>query len=269
MLSKAATMVVSRDGCDIVVKIENQTGHKLPTGYAEGRRMWINVEFQGETMNPVLERGFYDNKTADLVTADTKVYEAVFGIDAAMAKLTGLPEGPTFHFALNNKVFKDNRIPPRGFTNAAFEAVQSAPVAATYEDGQFSDETRFRVPPETTQAVVTLYYQTASKEYITFLRDENRTNSAGNDLHEYWLLTDMSPPVEMVQTTIQKLSPAGFFADADCNGDVDLNDYRLLSGCVGGSDKRLSLGCESLDFDLDGDVDLVDVAALQREFTGS
>ncbi|MEK6677218.1 MAG: hypothetical protein AABZ47_16390, partial [Planctomycetota bacterium] len=32
MLSKAATMVVSRDGCDIVVKIENQNGHKLPTG---------------------------------------------------------------------------------------------------------------------------------------------------------------------------------------------------------------------------------------------
>ena len=33
-----------------------------------------------------------------------------------------LAAGPAFHLALANKVFKDNRIPPRGFSNAAFAA---------------------------------------------------------------------------------------------------------------------------------------------------
>ena len=41
---------------------------------------------------------------------------------------------------LNNVVVKDNRIPPRGFTNAAFEAFDGAPVGATYADGQYWDD---------------------------------------------------------------------------------------------------------------------------------
>ena len=36
-----------------------------------------------------------------------------------MAAATGLPEGVNLHLALANKKYKDNRIPPRGFTNAA------------------------------------------------------------------------------------------------------------------------------------------------------
>ena len=30
--------------CPVEVRVTNLTGHKLPTGYPEGRRMWLNVQ---------------------------------------------------------------------------------------------------------------------------------------------------------------------------------------------------------------------------------
>ncbi len=265
MLENAATLEVTPDTCSIKVRIINETGHKLPTGYPEGRRMWINVEFRDESLNVLASRGEYASASADLTTSDTKVFEAKLGPDAAIATLAGLPEEPSFHFALNNKYYKDNRIPPRGFSNAAFAAVQAAPVAATYDDGQYWDDTLFRIPPATTTAIVSVYYQTASKEYITFLRDENHTNDAGDVLYEQWELTGKSPPVLMNQQIIADLVP-GIFADADCNDQVNLDDLQLMSGCVTGPGRTLNLGCEALDADLDGDVDLQDLAFFQLEF---
>jgi hypothetical protein len=211
------------------------------------------------------ERGSYDAPNADLTASDTKVYEVKLGIDADLAAATGYAEGPSFHFALNNKIYKDNRIPPRGFTNAAFMAVQAAPVAARYDDGQYWDDTHFFVPPGATRAVVQLYYQTASKEYITFLRDENRTNDAGDILHDAWTITGKSLPVLMAEFTVLDLAP-GAPCDANCDGAVTLDDFGHYGACISGPQRPLSLGCESLDTDLDGDTDLRDWADFQGRF---
>lgn len=263
MLQNAATLEVTTDACNVNVRVTNETGHKLPSGYPEGRRMWLEVEFLDANLSPVVIRGEYNGFTADLQTADTKVYEAELGVDAAMAAVAGLPVGPSFHFALNNKYYKDNRIPPRGFTNAAFAAIQAAPVGAAYADGQYWDDTAFRVPPGAAMAVVTLYYQTAAKEYIEFLRDENRTNDAGDVLYEQWELTGKSPPELMRQTTVLNLT-AGLFGDADCSGHVDLADHALLFDCLSGPGERVRLGCEAMDGNLDGETELSDFAEFQN-----
>ncbi|MEO0649274.1 MAG: multiheme c-type cytochrome, partial [Planctomycetota bacterium] len=127
-MGNAATVELSGAEGALDVRVINNTGHKLPTGYNEGCRMWLNVRFFDASGALVDERGFYDTATADLSTSDTKVYEMELGLDDAMSVATGLPAEKSFHFVLNNKIFKDNRIPPRGFTNAAFEAVQAQPV---------------------------------------------------------------------------------------------------------------------------------------------
>jgi len=267
-----STCLVTEDDCDMHVRIVNETGHKLPTGYPEGRRMWISVEFHDATNpDPVAYRGYYHRPTADLTASDTKVYEALLGLDGFMALTSSVPEGPSFHFVLNNRVYKDNRIPPRGFTNAGFEAVQAAPVAAEYADGQYWDDTVFRVPPGAVKATVSVYYQTSSKEYIEFLRDENLNDPPGDDpnegqlLYAQWLMTGMSPPVLMRQQAIFNLVP-GLFGDADCSGVVDLVDTAQLADCLTGPDETLILGCEVFDADLDGDVDLEDMHILQSAF---
>jgi hypothetical protein len=202
MLADASDMELAVTGGSLKVRIINQTGHKLPTGYSEGRRMWINVQFLDSQSTVVAERGHYDPASAHLSVADTKVYEGLMGIDAAVAALTGIPAGETFHFALNNVWYKDNRIPPRGFTNAGFASVQASPVGAAYADGQYWDDTLFVIPAGAASARVTVYYQTTSKEYIEFLRDTNTTNDAGQIAYDQWVLWGKSTPEVMDQLTL-------------------------------------------------------------------
>jgi hypothetical protein len=204
LLEKAATMevVTTENSTDITVDVNviNETGHKLPSGYPEGRRIWLNVKALDNVGTIVYESGAYDFATATLAhDADAKIYEIKPGISADLASIVDRPAGVGFHFVLNNEIFKDNRIPPRGFTNAAYETIQSPPVGYTYADGQYWDETQYTIPLETAELVVTLYYQTLSKEYVEFLRDANVTNEWGNTLYTLWSQNGMSEPVVMEQ----------------------------------------------------------------------
>ena len=230
MLQRACDVVLTQDDDSLTVRITNNGGHKLPSGYPEGRRMWINVQFFGADGSLLQEHGHYDSATADLTVQDTKVYEVQLGIDAAVAAATGLPAGPSLHFALNNQVLKDNRIPPRGFTNANFEAIQSAPVGATYADGQYWDDTDFAIPCGAASATVKVFHQTTSKEYIEFLRDENTTDNRGQIAYDQWVLHGMSAPVEMDSVTLP-LNPI-------LSGDVTVistatGGLQTLSLCAG------------------------------------
>ena len=217
MLSLAADLDVFDEAGQLRVRVTNFTGHKLPSGYPEGRRMWVHVAFKDADGAIIDERGHYDFDEA-LLTPDTKVYEAKLGLDQAMSDLTGLPAGESFHFALNNTYVLDNRIPPMGFTNSGFGAVQAAPVGYEYEDGQHWDDTVYDVPDGTATAEVTLYHQTTTREYIEFLRDENVTDGNGQLAYEQWVLHGKSEPVAMASATIDLAGCA-----ADVNGDGVLN----------------------------------------------
>ena len=200
MLEHAATLGVAAEGGQLVVTVTNQTGHKLPTGYPEGRRIWINVRFFDAADQLLAESGAYDPGSGELSHGpETKVYEVHPGIGDNIDEVVGLPVGPSLHFVLNNRVFDDNRIPPRGFTNAAFQAFGGAPVGHAYADGQYWDDTSYTVPVGTARAEVRLYYQSTSKEFVEFLRDENQapTPNAGTVMYDLWDANGKCPPVLM------------------------------------------------------------------------
>jgi hypothetical protein len=205
MLARAATLTAtlssSTAGPQITVRITNETGHKLPTGYPEGRRIWLNVKAFDAAEHLVYESGAYDALTGILADDPApKVYEAKLGITPEFAAQLGLPAGESFHFVLNNTYLKDNRIPPRGYTVAAFDQPGLRPVGATYSDEQFWDETLYTLPASAKSAQVTLYYQTASKEYIDFLRANGGDDGA--TLGQLW--DDLkSPPVEMTTLSLE------------------------------------------------------------------
>jgi hypothetical protein len=67
----------------------------------------------------------------------------------------------------------------------------------SYVDGQYWDITGYKLAQMPDSIIVTLFYQTSSKEYIEFLRDENVTNSTGDDLYTYWDNNGKSTPVVM------------------------------------------------------------------------
>jgi hypothetical protein len=222
-------------------------------------------------MTLLAESGVYDGNTGVLMhDATMKVYETKPGLDEVTAPLVGTTPGPSFHFVLNNKIFKDNRIPPLGFTNADFAPFGGTPVGATYADGQNWDETPYDIPEGATSAQVTLYYQSTSKEYVEFLRDENATNSAGQTLYDLWNNNGKSPPEVMVQETMALAAP--LTGDLDGDGDVDAADFAAFAQCFGGANNPPAGSCPpSVDADLDGDgdVDGADFAIFAQNFTGS
>ena len=237
MLQGAADIsVFQEDGDQIRVRVINNTGHKLPTGYPEGRRMFINVKFLDAADQLILESAAYNDTTGELAhTASDKIYHIELGIDTDLAAILGLTSGPSLHFVLNNYVVLDNRIPPQGFTNAAFETFGGPPVNYTYADGQFWDDTYYPRPAGTASVEVKLYYQSTSKEFMEFLRDENDQTplGAGQAMYDLWNNNGKCPPELMTQASLDVSGP---LADFDNDLDVDLDDLLTLAyewGSVG------------------------------------
>ena len=178
------------------VRVTNLGGHKLPTGYNEGRRMWLHLEIEEGDGDVIWESGAYDTATGELTRdPQAKVYESRRGIWNALGNDScdfvngsGVAE---FHFVLDDCIALDNRIPPLGFTGSADPETQ--PVGYSYPETSPGsgvlvnyDDTSYAAPisvdalsPLTVRA--TLRYQTSSKEYIEFLRDTAVTQSFADD----------------------------------------------------------------------------------------
>ena len=222
------------------VRVTNRAGHKLPTGYSEGRRMWLNLRVSDGNGAPVFESGAYDPATG-VLTADPqiKIYEIQQGEWNRNGNNTcDVDDGngrKLFHFVLNNCVKKDNRIPPKGFRGG--NNIEMQPVAYTYPEvspgvlAHFDDTTyTVAIPPGTVLPVTvtgTLRFQIASKEYIEFLRDEATNNgfqsenvmcdrsstvgpanqTRGQYMFDLWQKYDRAPPVNMGSASVTAGQP--------------------------------------------------------------
>ncbi len=194
----ASIISQNADQLDLAVKVTNLTGHKLPTGYPEGRRMWIHVEVT-DSMNQVIwESGSYDESTGILTEdAQVKIYESIPGIwnedpdnnpltDDGTCEITDGNGNKMFHFVLNDCIGKDNRIPPLGFRGA--ENIEMKPVGISYptvvnQPGQVVnyDVTNYQIPitgqSGPFNVTAKLKFQTASKDYIDFLDRQATDNN--------------------------------------------------------------------------------------------
>ena len=99
------------------------------------------------------------------------------GIDADVAAAIGLPAGQELPPRAQQRRPQRQPHPAARLHQRGLRRPSTArPVGATYADGQYWDDVdlpgRRR---RASRAEVTLYYQTASREYVEFLRDEDRT----------------------------------------------------------------------------------------------
>ena len=221
------------------VRITNLTGHKLPAGYGEGRRMWINVVARDANNAVVFESGAYNTATAVLSEdPQLKVYEALqgvwqrFGNMGSCVTKENVTNRKLFNLALNNCIAKDNRIPPLGFRGA--NNVEITPVAYTYPEtspgsGKLVnfDTTVYAIPISAAavrpiRVEATLKFQVMSKDYAEFLRDEALTSnfpsenqmcnrsftvgpanqSRGAFMYDVWTNNNRSAPVTMVSASM-------------------------------------------------------------------
>ena len=264
MLRRAASVGVRQSNGAVRVRVVNETGHKLPTGHIEGRRVWLGVRFYDVQGALLREYGSYDAANAVLDERSTRIYEMHVGLSPAAAAITGYPAGPTGHMSLADTIVKDNRIPPRGFTNAAFEAGGAPVVEHVYADGQYWDDAWFTVPPGAARVEVDVNYQNMPRHYVEELRDNNHTDGRGQQLFDLWNSNGKDRPIRMARAEIvltpflfgdvdgdcgvgrsdqalvlasfgRKWNEPGFEPRADLDGDhqIGVRDWILLSGLVG------------------------------------
>jgi hypothetical protein len=186
----------------------------------------------------------------DLHDLNTKIYEAHYGIDqewafqhASLGSDYDLPltfdrnSGTTehtlgelassasgtlfesFHFVLNNRILKDNRIPPYGMDYEKARLRNALPVPASQYSGgpgstyNYFDTFALNAPQGATNATIDLLYQPTSWEYIQFLYLANKgTDPAqggnaflgmeGVNMLEAWINTGMASPYVMASTTL-------------------------------------------------------------------
>jgi hypothetical protein len=160
-------------------------------------------------------------------------YDRITGaVTATVANIAALTPGDyheTFHFVLNNKVVKDNRIPPWGMAYDESLKRSILPVPATQygnpgSGGTFNyfDDFALHPPEGAVTADISLMYQPTSWEYIQFLDHANNGSVAflaneGANILDAWLNTGMAAPHVMA-------SSAWTVPDVDRDGVPDAQD---------------------------------------------
>ena len=276
-------------------RVRNNTGHKLITGYPEGRRMFLNVRvFNGNEL--LHEVNPYDAAVGTLRGLDpanapsspplgaNETHDDALVYEAKMASsLTG--QTKSFHFLLGTEGSKDNRIPPKGFRIAEAGTRLAEPVwdgvvspgyftAGEYAGGY--DDVSLTLPAGGSRVEVRLYYQTTSREYVEFLRDEIlgtatslKSPSPSGEMNAYIAQTDPffvslrawgdtiwqlwehnkdvpgAAPVEMTRAEVlvkDVCADAGATEGMDCaDGDVCTTGETCAAGvCSGG----MATGCD-------------------------
>ena len=172
---------------DLQATVTNETGHKLPSGYSEGRIMWLEVIARyGDEV--VWTSGQYVEDEGPEEDAQLRSYRGVAEQHAT---------GTTMHLLLNDHWVEDTRIPPRGL----LPNPETDPVGDRYElqdDGTWPNfdvaeyafpgvvDVQDATPGDATDDVlevsVRLLYLVNTPEYVQLLADDNTTNEAGSDV---------------------------------------------------------------------------------------
>jgi len=169
-LATAARVVVKemrREGSTLVavVRVENEAGHKLPTGYPS-RRVWLHVTANAagsvvwESGAPAALPAAQPHYDVISRAAEGETYEATL-VDV---------QGASTHRALDARRYsKDNRILPQGFAPTGSDRSRTE-VIGVIADGTFiagSDEVTYRIDaPAGATLHVELLYQALRPETI-------------------------------------------------------------------------------------------------------
>lgn len=179
----------------VTVRVENRSGHKFPTGYAEGRRAWIALVLIAPNGDETFLRGGYDDATGEIVDpASTHVYRAQHG------HWNGIAAEPSEDLARHDMILSDTRIPPKGFL-AAMGTFPTFEIDYRQPDGSFRhyDEASFdlTIPADTAGESVfsaRVYYQPITRTYVEHLAATNVTDTSGQDLLAIYEATDAAKP---------------------------------------------------------------------------
>ena len=238
LLSTAASLSVqapaqidAATGLHLAVTVTNHTGHKLPTGYSEGRVMWLEVVARyGDEI--LWESGRWLGDGTFQHDDQVRTYEGIAEDHA---------DGTRLHLLRNDRWVTDTRIPPQGLR----PDIETDPVGDRYQlqpDGTWphvdqvtydfagqdnvADTTPNDENDDQLELSVRLLYLINTAEYIDFLATANQTNEAGTELAALFSARGGATPVVLAEHT-ESIPLRGLGA-----GDGDTGD----TGSTGNTD---------------------------------
>ncbi len=169
------------------VKVQNNSGHKTPTGYPS-RRMWLNFKVTDSNNNIVFESGRI-NADGSIVGADNDAdntvfephYDLVTSADQVQIYepiMGDSDSNVTFTLLRGAQYLKDNRLTPEGFDKLAVPS-DVAVRGLAFDDANFnqgSDEITYRIPVTVAgdlNVSVSINYQTIAYGYLQDLYRDN------------------------------------------------------------------------------------------------
>ncbi|MCX4241721.1 multiheme c-type cytochrome [Paraliomyxa miuraensis] len=192
---------------DLQATVTNETGHKLPTGYSEGRIMWLEVAASyGEQV--LWTSGLYVPGMGPQEDPQLRDYQGVAEQYAT---------GTTMHLLLNDHWVEDTRIPPRGLQ----PNVETDPVGSRYPlqgDGTWphfdvatyafdgltdvQDATPGDPSDDVLDVRVRLLYLVNTPQYVQRLADDNTSNDAGNEVAMLFDTLGGAPPLVLAEQSL-------------------------------------------------------------------
>ncbi len=279
------------------LKVQNNSGHKTPTGYPS-RRMWLNFKVTDSNNNVVFESGKI-NADGSIVGADNDADSAVFEPHYDLITLADQVQiyepimgnsdnQVTYTLLRGAQYLKDNRLTPNGFDKFAVPSDVAVRGLAMNDVNfnQGSDEITYRIPVAVAGELnvsVSLNYQTIAYGFLQDLYRDNHLQQvqtfktlydAQSLKHEQITsaqttvlsdgVIDLKDNCTLVPNTAQRDTNGdgyGNICDADLNGDLktDLSDFSLLRIAFGTADP-------DADFNGDGTVDLSDFSLFRTMF---
>jgi hypothetical protein len=210
-----SSIAIDNDQLNVDVRVTNNTGHKLPTGYPS-RRIWLQLTIKNASNQVIFESGTPDANGR--ISTDAKrldpaclAIEKPQGFDssncyephrdvitdpsqiAIYETVLGDTNANITHVLLHADTYlKENRIPPQGFTNSQADAIETQTLPAgvngdadfnaiNNQEGSGSDTVHYRVAvagqtgPYTVEAM--LHYQAIQPSFVNSLHaDAGKVN---------------------------------------------------------------------------------------------
>jgi hypothetical protein len=241
--------VRGRDAFAIALRLTNLTGHKLPTGYPEGRRVYLEVSLFLAGTGTVAVSGRWDPASGNVIDdPQLRTYETKHGRIE-----TGQAAGErTHHLAKMNQVLTDTRIPPEGFMPRAADMV---PAGRDYGSGPYRnyDDVSYTVTApdvaRTSTGTLTIRakYQVTDGEVVDFLvTAAGRTSSQAMQLQRAWDGLDHAPPRTMAEiklpVVVEMAPPVPDAGEIDAAADAGT----MESGALGQVDASGGAGDSGL-----------------------
>ncbi len=199
----ASLMLESGEEFSVSVRMTNKTGHKLPTGYPEGRRIYLEVRLSLDGQAPQILSGAWDQQSGKVVRdPQIRTYETEHG------RVENGVGARIHHLILMNQIISDTRIPPEGFTPTYPDMV---PQARDYGGGapyqHWDDHTYTFTAPEVTGTItgtitVRAMYQSTDGDVVAFLLNQTQDKPEHDQLAMVWEGLGHAPPKEMVRTSV-------------------------------------------------------------------